>query len=459
VRKRERDLFKTILHSRAMYFVSHFVTYFLLFLFLFYFAHMKGAMGFLVTNDDAGSYNTKGNQGFQDQRAAMQWVQQNIDNFGGDPNQVTIFGQSAGSMSVGLHYVSEPMYSSGLFQRVIMESNYPGSNIHNLDEASKLGASFCEDLGCWSGELPGGATVNEEAVAARGGSCDLECIQAAPLADATAAWSKSSGAAGPYIYSNIMNGGLLDGVMSFAPVIDDEWLSCKITNCLSDGHFNTSIDALFGTNAGDGATFVYGLDEITYEEYEAMVAIVWHEPEGTAESIIEYYSAQFPKDSTTDGRAPLSQVLNDYMFRCGSEVYGREINNKGGNAYAYIFDYVYSDAIIFTLFGLPDICKDVACHSEEIMFVYDNDVPSLNATFTEYEVSLATRMGSWWANFARNGNPNDIDGVPSSSSSFPQWPSFDGTHRQAMHISDNSYIETNGVDLCGGFWDNLGYMF
>ena len=51
-------------------------------------------------------------------------------------NQVTIFGQSAGSMSVGLHYVSPEMYGSGHFARVIMESNYPGSNIHDLDEAS-----------------------------------------------------------------------------------------------------------------------------------------------------------------------------------------------------------------------------------------------------------------------------------------------------------------------------------
>lgn len=92
-----------------------------------------GAMGFLVTNGDgdddnsisssgsSGSeYALRGNQGMLDQKAAMEWVRDNIANFGGDPNLVTIFGQSAGSMSVGLHHTSPEMYSSGLFKRVIM---------------------------------------------------------------------------------------------------------------------------------------------------------------------------------------------------------------------------------------------------------------------------------------------------------------------------------------------------
>ena len=80
-----------------------------------------GALGFLVTQSGSdGGYALKGNQGLRDQKAAMEWVRGNIAGFGGDPAMVTLFGQSAGSMSVGLHFISPEMFNSGLFKRVIM---------------------------------------------------------------------------------------------------------------------------------------------------------------------------------------------------------------------------------------------------------------------------------------------------------------------------------------------------
>ena len=78
-----------------------------------------GALGFLSLCTD----NVPGNAGLRDQNMAMQWVNENIKSFGGNPQQVTIFGESAGSFSVGLHLLS-PL-SEGLFQRAIMQSNDP----------------------------------------------------------------------------------------------------------------------------------------------------------------------------------------------------------------------------------------------------------------------------------------------------------------------------------------------
>ena len=108
-----------------------------------------GALGF---GDDLGEgrrrkVQPEGQFGLYDQVAAMEWVRDNIAAFGGDPASVTLFGQSAGSMSVGLHYVAPSSYTSGLFHRVIMESNYAGSNLHSLADASKLGDDFCHLLG------------------------------------------------------------------------------------------------------------------------------------------------------------------------------------------------------------------------------------------------------------------------------------------------------------------------
>jgi para-nitrobenzyl esterase len=87
-----------------------------------------GALGFLVTTSSSSSasseddgYDLTGNFGLMDQKAAMEWVAGNAVAFGGDPDSVTLFGQSAGAMSVGLHFVSPPMFQSGLFHKVIME--------------------------------------------------------------------------------------------------------------------------------------------------------------------------------------------------------------------------------------------------------------------------------------------------------------------------------------------------
>ncbi|OWF39888.1 carboxylesterase 1F-like [Mizuhopecten yessoensis] len=82
-----------------------------------------GALGFLSTGDDAA----RGNYGLWDQRLAFEWVKNNIASFGGDPDTMTIFGQSAGAFSVGLHAMM-PM-NRGLFTRIISESGGQSSNI------------------------------------------------------------------------------------------------------------------------------------------------------------------------------------------------------------------------------------------------------------------------------------------------------------------------------------------
>ncbi|MFX5336370.1 carboxylesterase family protein, partial [Acinetobacter baumannii] len=81
-----------------------------------------GSLGFLTVQDSHYGVTIPGNLGLLDQRAALSWVQSNISAFGGDPTKVTIFGESAGAMSVGLHLFAAPG-STGLFRAAIMESN------------------------------------------------------------------------------------------------------------------------------------------------------------------------------------------------------------------------------------------------------------------------------------------------------------------------------------------------
>ena len=106
-----------------------------------------GALGFLVSSAD----NLYGNYGLMDQRAALDFISTNIQHFGGDPNQVTLFGESAGAVMIGLHLM---MKGAGtLFQKVIMQSNPMGYTFRTPTVADFIGEAFkrsvdCRDLGC-----------------------------------------------------------------------------------------------------------------------------------------------------------------------------------------------------------------------------------------------------------------------------------------------------------------------
>ena len=104
------------------------------------FNYRLGALGFLSANA-LGSGEIGGNFGLMDQQAAMAWVQRNIAPFGGDPKRVTLFGESAGAMSVGLHTFDIPS-SGALFAAALMESNPLGIDYLTPVEAGRRGAVF-----------------------------------------------------------------------------------------------------------------------------------------------------------------------------------------------------------------------------------------------------------------------------------------------------------------------------
>eukprot|EP00731_Ephydatia_muelleri_P030401 Em0021g924a len=100
-----------------------------------------GAIGYLVYGD-----SLKGNYGLKDQRLALEWVRDNIANFGGNPYLVTYWGQSAGAISGAVHMTS--IKSAGLFHRAILESEPFGITLKNIPDAQKLGNDFAMALGC-----------------------------------------------------------------------------------------------------------------------------------------------------------------------------------------------------------------------------------------------------------------------------------------------------------------------
>lgn len=121
------------------------------------FNYRLGALGFLVSTAD-GLY---GNYGLADQKAVLQWIQDNIEAFGGDPARVTLFGESAGAMSIGLHMLEQELRAQDramqsppqppappLFHHVIMQSNPFGYKYRSISVANFIGAAFKEQVDC-----------------------------------------------------------------------------------------------------------------------------------------------------------------------------------------------------------------------------------------------------------------------------------------------------------------------
>ncbi|KAI7692651.1 hypothetical protein SSS_06097 [Sarcoptes scabiei] len=189
-----------------------------------------GAFGFLY----GGSSDAPGNLGLHDQILALQWVQKNIEHFGGDPNSVTIFGESAGSMSVG-NLVLSPL-SDGLFIRAILQSGAPNSYLgseskaHSLMKTRKLASKF---------------------------KCDysnlhylVECLRKVPASAIALAteYDRTSGTI-------------------FQPIFGDRLMPSNPVETMREGRFNKDIDLLFGVVHDEGSIFMQAYFPAIFSPY------------------------------------------------------------------------------------------------------------------------------------------------------------------------------------------------
>lgn len=187
------------------------------------FNYRLGALGFLST----GTNDLPGNYGLLDQVKALQWVQDNIEGFGGDPKQVTIFGQSAGAASIALHMLSPLSY--GLYHKVILESGTaasPFAGMYNKTAVEKASA-FANLIGCSMHGLK-------------------ECLTNKSIADIMKA----------------QNAVIHDVTTGFLPVADHHFLQDVPINLFLRGEFNqTGIPAIIGMTNNGGGFFVIPVED------------------------------------------------------------------------------------------------------------------------------------------------------------------------------------------------------
>jgi len=344
-----------------------------------------GALGFMELGHLDPALTGSQNNGIRDQVAALQWVQDHIEHFGGDPDQVTICGESAGAGSVAA-ILGTPV-ADKLYHRVIAQSAPVSFAPTSTDHADLIVA-----------EIGGGidglrAATPQQLLDAQVAVAEAQAVDREPMLI-----GGGRGGLRPALDSHTVTRHPVDAVRDLGPLAKP---------------------LLLGTNTDEGTLFGFYLTgEVTDEQLQTAVAEHSDDPD----EVIATYRAAHPGESN---RRLMVHMLTDTMFRTGSLQLASSQVEAGGDVWLYHFTWASQG------FG----GRLGAMHALEIPFVWNGDLDAWAAVMGEgqpWPDDLAERMHHAWIGFIRDGDP--------SHPGIGEWPNYDTTRRPTMEFGVTSGI-------------------
>ena len=339
-----------------------------------------GVFGFFADPRLRKEGRLSSNFGIQDQIAALQWVKANIVHFGGDPNNVTVFGESAGSQAASI-LMASPL-AKGLFQRAIGESGSSLQQLPGVGELSLRGAAFDGALGAKS-------------------IADLRAMSAERL-NTAAAWDFHGGA--PII---------------FAPCIDGYVLPTQVTSIFKQAQQN-DVSLIAGYNKREEFAFLpETLPHHNAPEFRAAAERVF----GAAR--MQEFLTLYPSSTDAEATASAEQLFGDLRQKAETWRW-LTLESQTGKAGVYGYQFSYESPY-----------SPVASHVAEIPFVFGNFVPQFfnikGPAADAQDHNLGNMMMSYWVNFAKSGDPN--------GPGLPHWPEFRAQHSLLQIMKDGHLSE------------------
>lgn len=347
-------------------------------------AYRVGQLGFLSHPELSAESESKtsGNYGLLDMIAGLQWIQKNIAAFGGDPNKVTIFGESAGAISVSMLCAS-PL-AKGLFHGAISQSGgsfgpvrsvtYPGENMKTLEQAELEGLDFAKNAGASS-------------------IADLRKIEASQLPA-----GMHMGGAWP----------IVDGYV----IPNDQYILYE------QGKYN-DVPILVGYNSDEGASFTYS------KSPEDFVKSVETRYGDFAEDLLKAYPLQ-NKMVTKTAR----DLSRDAAFGWHTWSWANLQSQTGrSNVYLYYFDQHPDYPVESPQFGYG------SPHGQDVAYVFMH-LDSQNQQISESDSNISEAMGTYWTNFAKFGTPN----AEETNANLPIWPEYSKSNPNVMCFGQTPHV-------------------
>ncbi|KAI6661815.1 acetylcholinesterase isoform E4-E6 precursor [Oopsacas minuta] len=376
------------------------------------FNYRLGVLGFLRNP----LYGIDGNMGFIDQRMAMLWVNAYISYFGGN-GKITLFGESAGAISVGAHLAS-PL-STGLFDNAIIESDPWTAPLRNTVDADVLGEDFFLELDCFT----------------------KGCILNKKSEEILMAQTKFSL---PFPFS--LN--ILADFLPWAPIVDNiNLLDQPLATLLEKAKTSAFLPVIIGTTTNEGFFFIEELNMVSPVKgealYDAMLPLIFplH-----FESVVNTYNSLYGVPTNYVDR--LSLIAGDYLFLCPTRKLLATISDGQQNTWGYLWNRgeTYNASSTF--------CYNIPCHGSELPYVFGT--PSLwGQQFTPNDLNLSRQIQTYWRNMAYSSDPNM---GPGGTGVYPAWSRYETKTRVEMFFDEPiGRLSYNYSDRVCDFLDTIGY--